>query len=99
MSAAPIKGALPMSMAPKDGTVVRLLVQHDGTSFEDSDDAAWTIGFNNHGNTGEDRWQFAGWCWTHDHITEGVGKPLGWLPMLDGPSPAPAGDSTQETAS
>jgi hypothetical protein len=71
-----------MKDAPRDGTMLRLLVEFDEGSFEDSDDPCWTIGFNNLSNTDEDRWQFAGWCWTHDVITEGSGKPIGWLPLI-----------------
>ncbi|AVS75643.1 hypothetical protein [Paracidovorax cattleyae] len=78
---------LPMETAPKDGTMVLLLVEHDGTSFEDSDEPGWTIGFNNLGNTGEDTWQFAGWDWCQDNYTQGVGKPVAWLPMLAAAAP------------
>lgn len=77
----------PMETAPKDGSMVLLLVEHDGTSFEDSDEPGWTIGFNNLGNTGEDTWQFAGWDWCQDNYTQGVGKPVAWLPMLAAAAP------------
>jgi hypothetical protein len=84
--------AVPVDLAPRDGTMLRLLVQFEGTSFEDSLEPCWTIGFNNFGNTEEDRWQFAGWNWCHDCITEGVGKVLGWLPMHDTPPQPPTTD-------
>lgn len=74
-----------MATAPKDGTILRLLVQFQGHSFQDSHDPCWTIGFNNLENTTEDRWQFAGWDWCHDCIVEAPGTPIGWLPMLDEP--------------
>ena len=71
-----------MENAPKDGTMLRLLVSFDEHSTEDADEAP-TIGANNFDNDGEDAWRFAGWCWTHDHFTQGVGTPVGWLPMIE----------------
>lgn len=71
-----------MDSAPKDGTMLRLLVQFTEHATEDADEAA-TIGANNCDNDEIDRWQFAGWCWTHDHFTEGQGEVVGWLPMFD----------------
>lgn len=73
-----------MATAPRDGTLVRLLVEFTEHATEDADQAP-TIGANNFENDGEDRWQFAGWCWSHDHFTQGQGEPIGWLPMLDEP--------------
>lgn len=73
-----------MATAPTDGTMVRLLVEFEEHPTEDADQAV-TIGANNFDNNGEDNWQFAGWCWSHDHFTEGKGTPAGWLPMLDEP--------------
>ncbi|WFS20584.1 hypothetical protein P9K38_09705 [Pseudomonas sp. 905_Psudmo1] len=73
-----------MATAPRDGTMVRLLVEFTEHATEDADQAP-TIGANNFENDGEDRWQFAGWCWSHDHFTQGQGEPIGWLPMLDEP--------------
>lgn len=70
-----------MTSAPRDGTMVRLLVEFEEHSTEDADQAP-TIGANNFDNDGEDRWQFAGWCWSHDHFVEGKGVPVGWLPIL-----------------
>jgi Lar family restriction alleviation protein len=76
-----------MATAPRDGTMLRLLVEFSEHSTEDEDQAP-TIGANNAENDGEDRWQFAGWCWSHDHFTEGNGTPVGWLPLLDAPPAA-----------
>lgn len=73
----------PMETAPRDGTMLRLLVQFEEHATEDTDGPAWTIGANSFDETGEDLWQFAGWCWTHDHFTEGKGTPVGWLPLID----------------
>ncbi|MCG6541719.1 hypothetical protein MCB86_16725 [Pseudomonas sp. KSR10] len=70
-----------MATAPRDGTLVQLLVEFDEHATEDTDGPAPTIGANNYDNDGEDRWQFAGWCWSHDHFTEGKGTPVGWLPI------------------
>ncbi|KPA95401.1 hypothetical protein [Pseudomonas asplenii] len=75
-----------METAPRDGSMLRLLVEFTDHSTEDEEQAA-TIGANNFDNDGEDSWQFAGWCWDHDHFTEGKGTPVGWLPMLDTPNP------------
>lgn len=72
--------ARPMEMAPRDGSMLRLLVQFEEHATEDTTEPAWTIGAY---SEGADCWQFAGWCWTHDHFTEGRGAPVGWLPMLD----------------
>lgn len=77
--------ALPMNTAPRDGTMLRLLVQFEaeGNPTEDTIFPAWTIGHNDRDNTGDEEWQIAGWCWSHDHYTEGKGEPVGWLPMMD----------------
>lgn len=72
----------PMETAPRDGTLLRLLVDFDDHPTDDSAGHAPTIGANNFDNTGEDAWQLAGWCWTHDYFTEGKGTPVGWLPLL-----------------
>lgn len=75
---------LPMDIAPKDSTVIRLLVRPNReafTSFEDSLEPYWTIGFNDSDSTDIDQWHFAGWSWCHDCITEGHGEPEGWLPL------------------
>lgn len=90
----------PMDSAPRDGTMVRLLVQFDDHATEDTAGPAWTIGSCNDDNVPEDQWvgwQFAGWCWAHDHFTEGRGTPVGWLPMLGPAAQRPgAGQVTEE---
>lgn len=76
----------PMATAPRDGTMLRLLVQFDDHATEDTEGPAWTIGACNDDNVNRDErvdWQFAGWCWDHDHFTEGKGTPVGWLPLID----------------
>lgn len=78
----------PMETAPRDGTMVRLLVDFDEHSTEDGLDPAWTIGAITNDEL-DAEFQFAGWCWDHDHFTEGKGKPVGWLPMLSEPAPSP----------
>lgn len=76
-----------MKTAPRDGTFLRLLVQFTEHDLEDHDEShgprptTVTIGFNNLDNTEEDLWQFAGWDWCQDVITEGRGTPIGWLPL------------------
>ncbi|WP_218567627.1 hypothetical protein [Pseudomonas sp. AOB-7] len=79
---------LPMESAPKDGRLVRLLVSFEENAIDDGDEPFATIGQNNFQNDQVDRWQFVGWNWTHDEFTDGLGTPLGWLPMLDEQSAA-----------
>ena len=79
---------LPIESAPKDGTLLRLLVQFDDNATEDSTEPCPTIGVNTFGHSGEEVWRFAGWDWSHDCFTEGSGTPIGWLPLLDYAQPA-----------
>ncbi|KAF1016231.1 MAG: hypothetical protein GAK31_01720 [Stenotrophomonas maltophilia] len=75
----------PMDTAPTDGTLVRLLVDFTRNATDDSAGPTWTIGANNDSNVMTDErmgWRFAGWCWTHDHFTEGEDTPVGWLPLV-----------------
>lgn len=84
-----------MATAPKDGTLLILFIAADDDrehALDDTGAAARTIGFNNLDNDGEDVWKFAGWCWSHDHFTEGKGTPCGWPPM-----PPPEADSDEGT--
>ncbi|MBK8197004.1 MAG: hypothetical protein IPK75_01450 [Acidobacteria bacterium] len=80
----PAVPARPLDSAPRDGRILRLLVDY---SEEDArhplDDAseAWTIGSNAFDNDGVDEWEIAGWCWSHDHFTAGRGRVIGWLPF------------------
>ncbi|RZL78561.1 MAG: hypothetical protein EOP66_07810 [Sphingomonas sp.] len=65
---------------------VLLLVDYgeDGAHAIDDASVAVTIGHNNDHNVGDGEgqgWQFAGWCWSHDHYTQGEGKVIGWLPL------------------
>lgn len=80
-----------MSIAPRDGTMLRLLVEFEEHSTEDADQAP-TIGANNFDNSEVDEWKFSGWCWEHDHFVEGRGAPVGWLPMLDEPKTNPVAE-------
>lgn len=75
---------LPISTAPKDGTLILLWLANDEEKehpLEDTADLSVTIGFNNFNHDGEDTWKFAGWCWSHDHYTEGKGTPVAWIPI------------------
>lgn len=77
--------------APRDGTLVRLLVDFTEHATEDSEAMpSPTIGANSFDHTGEDLWQFAGWSWEQDCFTQGAGEPVGWLPLLDTPHADPA---------
>ncbi|KQX19374.1 MULTISPECIES: hypothetical protein [unclassified Sphingomonas] len=54
---------------------------------------AATIGF---WDENEEEWKFAGWCWSHDHFTEGRGrvvayKPIGFMLEHTGEWPLPEG--------
>jgi len=80
--------AFPMESAPRDSTLVRLLVNFEANSLEDSPDPVWTIGANCFDNDGIDEWKFAGWDWSQDCFAEGAGKPIGWLPMLSATPPS-----------
>ncbi len=75
--------AFSMETAPKDSTMLRLLVDYrgDGRNPLDDEHIAWTIGFNSYDNTGDDVWSIAGWDWSQDEFTYGKGTPIGWLPF------------------
>jgi hypothetical protein len=75
-----LKGWFPMESAPKDGRLIILLIA-GGDNMIDDAEFGRTIGHNDYEMDNEDRWQFAGWCWTHDHYVEGRGKPVGWWPF------------------
>jgi hypothetical protein len=92
-----LRGAVPnpMSSAPKDASIIRLLVRFNEGSFEDDGEPCWTIGTNHFSDTGIDEWLFAGWNWTHDCFTQGAGTPIGWLPMLAA-APQPAAQTNKK---
>lgn len=71
----------PIETAPKDGTLLLLMIEDDDCSIDDMAGASRTIGHNNFDHDGEDKWCMAGWCWDHDHFTEGRGKPVQWAPF------------------
>lgn len=79
----------PMETAPKDGTMLRLLVDFEENSTEDGAQPHPTIGANNFGNDEIDEWKFAGWDWQQDCFTHGVGLPVGWLPLVESVQQAP----------
>lgn len=74
----------PMETAPKDGTLVLLLIYPDEERccpLEDTEKGSRTVGHNNFEHDGEDRWLFSGWSWEQDHYTQGDGNPAGWMPL------------------
>lgn len=82
-----VAGWQSMDSAPKDGTILRLLVnpdQEEFTAFDDSLTPFETIGFNNLENTKEDRWEFAGWDWQQDCFITGRGEVIAWA-IFDAP--------------
>lgn len=85
----------PIAEARKDNTLYALLIEtgdeEGGLSVNPIEDEALsrTVGFNNDDNVTEDcreGWQFAGWCWSHDHFTDGRGKVVAFaeLPVVLG---------------
>lgn len=81
------RGFWPLDTWDRRDDPVLLLVDY---SADDADhpledaELAVTIGHNDDHHVGDDEgvgWQFAGWCWTHDHYVEGKGKVIGWLPI------------------
>lgn len=88
-------GWQPIETAPKDGTLIQLLIYPDEERccpLEDTGQPSRTIGHNNFKHDGEDRWQFAGWNWEQDHYTAGEGNPCSWQPL-----PLPPANSEGET--
>lgn len=81
-----------METAPKDGTLLRLLVEFEDHPIDDGAGPFATVGTNYRDNTGEDAWQIVGWCWEQDRFIDGVGTPIGWLPMLAATPTPPASE-------
>ena len=74
--------------APHDGTLILLAITENHESVNPLEDCGtWrTIGFNDEELTGINEWHIAGWCWCHDHFTEGKvedGEPDYWAPIPD----------------
>jgi hypothetical protein len=71
---------LPLSSAPRDNTLLLLLMSGGQNMTEDAE--IWvTIGGNSLEHTGENIWKMAGWDWCFDQFTVGDGEPIGWLPL------------------
>lgn len=77
-----LREPLGIDTAPRDGTMLRLLVDYRNGDFplEDANEA-WTIGFNIFDSTGSNEWRFAGWDWCQDRFVQGSGTVIGWLPL------------------
>ncbi len=81
-----------MEKAPKDGTLLLLLIAPDDNirnALEDTEGYSRTVGFNNLDNDEVDEWRFSGWDWDHDCFREGSGTPVAW--MLYPSAPAKSG--------
>lgn len=72
-----------MADAPKDGQLLLLLVEPENHPTEDAT-LCRTVGSNNLDDDFVDEWRFAGWCWSHDHYTQGTGRVVAWqlLPAM-----------------
>lgn len=84
-----------IASAPKDGTLLLLLVDYSGEDADhplENEVVGRTIGSNSLANDGEDRWNFAGWCWSHDHHVDGRGTPTAWQPLPDAADAGAAGE-------
>ncbi|KFJ08631.1 hypothetical protein DR66_6063 [Delftia acidovorans] len=107
--AMPVMQVHPLETAPKDGTIVQLLVQfvdhppgqksvlNGAGPLYDTADPCWTIGGNTVENTGVDHWQFVGWNWEQDCFvdtsTDAGHRVLGWAPFDVAAPAAPAVDA------
>lgn len=93
---------LPIELAPRDSTMLWLLVDYSGDGHNPLEDAiqAWTIGFNSLTDTDVDKWEFAGWSWEQDCFTQGYGEVIGWrhLDVHIDPSATPASAHVDDLA-
>lgn len=69
----------------RDDLVFLLVDYRDGGDHPIEDvGVGFTVGHNSDHNVGAgegEGWKFAGWCWSHDHYTQGRGKPIAWRPI------------------
>jgi len=72
-----------INTAPKDGTMIWLLVKSDKEDWcpLEDEELCWTIGFNQLDLCGIDEWQFVGWNWEQDSFRDGSGEVLGWTDL------------------
>lgn len=85
-----------LAAAPKDGTLLKLLVNWTAGEWDPFEDettdgnaswfpledkrACWTIGFWDEVNAA---WQIVGWCWLHDRFVDTKApQVLAWAPFL-----------------
>lgn len=65
----------------RDDGLVLLLVDAEDHPLADTAELVVTVGYAQHVDGDEYAWLFAGWCWSHDHFTQGTGKVVGWQPL------------------
>lgn len=72
-----------MSLAPRDSTMVELLIRPESdvmlyNPLADSAEPTFTIGFNSFDDNEIAEWQFVGWNWCQDCFEPGYGTPIAW---------------------
>ncbi|QIG68161.1 hypothetical protein EVB55_226 [Rhizobium phage RHph_Y68] len=77
---------LPMTVVPKDHTLVKLLVHQDDNPLEDVEDEVphWTIGYCGLDHNEDPNFYVVGWNWEQDCFTTEEIEParvIGWLPF------------------
>ena len=74
----------PLETAPRDATILRLLVKGGNAPLQDIDqETLWeTIGFNSFDHNEESDWKVAGWNWRQGCFDSCVAhEVIGWLPF------------------
>lgn len=81
-----------ISTAPKDGTLIQMVVANGDFPTDDNDELGHiTIGSwqEEADESNEPDWDFVGWHWAHDFWTRGNGLPTHWRPLPPPPTNPP----------